>query len=82
MCIGEAVELFTILKSLQYLPCLWFIGTHRIFFAAITDCKEGNKQALKSIRSCIQEGAIDVDVSLSSFIPHVPPVGKSLKAGF
>ena len=49
---------------------------------AITDCEEGNKQALKSIKTSIEDGRIDVDVSLLSFIPDALHVGKSLKAGF
>ena len=77
--------------QVSYLPCLRACDrclqnnqkcNRRVFVALTTDCEEGNKQAMLSIKQALKEGTIDKELSLLVSLPDCSHVGKSLKGSF
>ncbi len=54
----------------------------RAMFVITADCETGNKSAFEIIRTSIEEGTIDPNVSTLTVIPDCLHVGKSVKASF
>ena len=54
----------------------------RAMFAVTADCESGNKSAFEMIRTSIEEGTIDPNLSTLTVLPDCLPVGKSVKASF
>ena len=54
----------------------------RAIFVATADCETGNKGAFEMIRTSVEEGKVDPDISLLTVLPDCVHVGKSLKSSF
>ena len=78
-------------EQVSYLPCLRACDrclqtnqkrNRRVFVALTTDCEEGNKQAMLSIKQALEDDSIGKELSLLVLLPDCPHVGKSLKGSF
>ena len=54
----------------------------RAVFVVTADCESGNKSTFEMMRTSIEEGTIDPNLSTLTVLPDCLHVGKSVKASF